>query len=121
VSAHARPQTRRFRRRTLRLRAEVELEGATREEWATTLGAGGLFLETSNVLRPGTRLRLRFRLPGGQQLHELDGRVVWVTTASPSGGDHPAPSAGMGIEFTDVAATATLAHELDREPEPESD
>jgi uncharacterized protein (TIGR02266 family) len=120
VTASAQPQTRRFRRRTLRVRVELDLNGATREEWATTLGAGGLFLETAEPIRVGTRLRLRFRLPGGRTLHELDGRVVWAMAARPGAGS-PAPSPGIGVEFTDVAATAALAHELERAPEPQSD
>ena len=109
---------RRFRRRTVRLRVELQARDALRTEWATTLGAGGLFLETEDVLRTGTRLKLRFRLPGGSALHELEGRVAWAMKAEGSEGSI-APSPGMGIEFTDAAATAALAHELEREAESE--
>jgi hypothetical protein len=70
------------------------------------------------VLRVGTRLKLRFRLPGGSATHELEGRVVWAMKAEGSEGN-PVPSPGMGIEFTDAAATASLAHELEREPQPD--
>lgn len=110
---------RRFRRRTLRLRVELHVAGSVRSEWATTLGAGGLFLETEDALRVGSRLKLRFRLPGGERLHELEGRVAWAMRPQGSAGG-PLPSPGMGIEFIDVAATAALAHELEREPDVEA-
>jgi uncharacterized protein (TIGR02266 family) len=116
VSAAPRaPQLRRFRRRTVRLRVDVLTNGAQRSEWATTLGAGGLFLETERALPVGARIRLRFQLPGGALVHELDGRVAWAMPASAADGS-PAPSPGMGIEFLDPATTAALARELEREP-----
>jgi uncharacterized protein (TIGR02266 family) len=119
VSASSRPpQLRRFRRCTLRLRVELHAAGEIRSEWATTLGAGGMFLETEDVLRVGTRLKLCFRLPGGEVSHALEGRVAWTMAAESSAGC-PAPSPGMGIEFADAAATAALAHELERVREPE--
>jgi uncharacterized protein (TIGR02266 family) len=108
---------RRFRRRTVRVRVEIRTAGAARTEWATTLGAGGMFLETEDGLRVGTRLKLRFRLPGGATEHELEGQVAWEMTSHGANGS-PAPSPGMGIEFTDPAATAALARELEHEPEP---
>ena len=117
MSADSRvPQLRRFRRRTVRLRVELHSAGGVREEWATTLGAGGLFLETEDPLRTGARIKLRFRLPGGVVLHELEARVAWVMASDAASGS-PAPSAGMGVEFIDAAATAVLARELEREPE----
>jgi uncharacterized protein (TIGR02266 family) len=112
------PHLRRFRRRTVRVRVDIRTAGAVRTEWATTLGAGGMFLETEDALPVGTRLKLHFRLPGGIADHELEGRVAWEMTAHRADGS-PAPSPGMGIEFTDAAATADLARELERELEPE--
>jgi len=108
-------QLRRFRRRTVRLRVEYVANGALRSEWATTLGAGGMFVETEGALAVGTRLVLRFRVPGGAITHEREGRVAWSMPAG-AAARSPAPSPGMGIEFVDTAATAALAHELEREP-----
>ena len=68
---------RRFRRLTLRILVDYAAEGTMRCDYATTLGAGGLFIETDEPIDAGTRLKMRFRLPGGQDLHELEGRVVW--------------------------------------------
>jgi uncharacterized protein (TIGR02266 family) len=100
------------------VRVEIRTGGVVRTEWATTLGAGGMFLETEDALRVGTRLKLVFRLPGGDADHELEGRVAWEMTSHGTAGS-PAPSPGMGIEFTDTAATADLARELEREPKAE--
>ncbi len=107
---------RRFRRRTLRVRVDYQVAGAMRSEWATTLGAGGMFVETEDAPPVGTRVKLRFRLPSGGLTHEIEGRVAWAMAAAGVGG-RPAPSPGMGIEFADSVASAALARELEREPE----
>lgn len=104
---------RRFRRRTLRVLVDCVAPDAILCEYATTLGAGGLFLETEHPLPSGTRLRLRFRLPGGRQLHQLEGQVVWRQEAARDG---TARTPGVGIEFVDPAATADLGRELDALP-----
>ena len=116
MSVPSPPQQRRFRRRTVRLRVELHVGGEVRKEWATTLGAGGVFLETEDILVVGTRLKLRFRMPRGTALHELEGRVAWSMKSDGSAGS-PAPSPGIGVEFTDPVACAALARELERESE----
>jgi len=78
-------------------------------EPATTLGAGGLFIETETPLREHSVLKMRFRLPGSGKTHEIEGRVVWRRRPHDPGSHSP----GMGIEFTDRAATASLAAELE--------
>jgi uncharacterized protein (TIGR02266 family) len=104
-----RETTRRFRRRTLRVTVEYLCEAGLCCDPATTLGAGGLFIETETPLREGARLKLLFRLPASQTLHEIEGRVVWARRpSSPASAGSP----GMGIEFTDRAAAARLAREL---------
>jgi uncharacterized protein (TIGR02266 family) len=73
------------------------------------LGAGGLFIQSDEPLRRGTQLKMRFKLPGCERLHEIEGRVVW--SRPPSEGDPHAP--GMGVQFTDRYASALLAHDLE--------
>jgi uncharacterized protein (TIGR02266 family) len=107
---------RRFRRRTVRVRVDYDVDGAPHHDWATTLGAGGIFIETETPPPVGQRLKLKFRLPDGQVPHEIEGRVAWAMRASAAQGD-PAPSPGMGIEFTDAVACAALARELERTPD----
>jgi Tfp pilus assembly protein PilZ len=79
-------------------------------EPATTLGAGGLFIESESPLSEGYSLKMRFRLPGSSHTHEIEGRVAWCKRAT----DPSHHSPGMGIEFTDRDATILLARELER-------
>ena len=57
-----RPQ-RLYRRRTLRVMVEYVSDGGLACDPATTLGAGGLFIETETPLIEGTHLKMRFTLP----------------------------------------------------------
>ena len=73
---------------------------------ATTLGAGGLFIETDSPAAAGCVLKLRFQLSATGAHHEIEGRVVWSKRTG-TGSD------GMGIEFLNRAATKALAVELE--------
>ncbi len=100
--------TRRYRRRTIRIVVEYLCDTGTRSETATTLGAGGLFIESDTPPSEGTVLKLRFQTsPKGPQ-HELEGRVVWSRGIAAGLVGTP----GMGIEFTDRRAIKKLAEEL---------
>jgi len=48
------PQRRRFRRRTVRVLVEYLSDAGLCRETATTLGAGGLFIESQQPLPKGT-------------------------------------------------------------------
>jgi Tfp pilus assembly protein PilZ len=76
---------------------------------ATTLGAGGLFIETESPLRENSPIKLRFQLSSSATPHEIEGRVVWRTDGRSDGSTTP----GMGIEFTDRGASKQLARELE--------
>ena len=66
----------------------------TRADPSVNLSAGGIFVETANLLEIGDPVVLTFPLPRGQKMN-VTGRVRWV---SPFGRvDDPRP--GMGIEF----------------------
>ena len=107
-----RESRRRFRRLTLRVLVDYAGPEGLRCDYATTLGAGGLFIESDDPLPAGSLLKVRFRLPGCQRLHEIEGRVVWAHGAGPDpGGKAP----GMGIAFLDAQATAELARSLEAE------
>lgn len=107
---------RRFRRRLVRVLVDFTAGGEPRCEYATTLGAGGLFVETDAPLETGTPLRIRFRLPGGAALHAIDGRVTWQHRSEDRRAGDERPT-GMGVTFTNAAAAARLAEELDRLPD----
>ena len=100
---------RRYRRRTVRVLVEYVSDAGLCIDPATTLGAGGLFIETETPLLEHSALKMRFQLPGSATTHEIEGRVVWRRRSNDPGSYSP----GMGIEFTDRAAAASLARELE--------
>lgn len=102
---------RRFRRRTVRILVDYQAAGPPCCEYATTLGAGGMFIESDEPLRSGTALKVRFRLPEAEALHDIEARVAWCIA-----GDDAGVVPGMGIEFTDAVAAARLARELENLP-----
>lgn len=102
--------TRRFRRRTVRVMVDYNCEDGVHCDYATTLGAGGLFLQTEENLHVGSSMKLRFRVPGGEELHGIEGRVVWTRVLRDGQG---AAAPGVGVQFTDAAAAARLARGLE--------
>jgi Tfp pilus assembly protein PilZ len=80
-------------------------------EYATTLGAGGLFIESEEPLPPGSIFKVRFRLPSSGRIHQIESRVAWAHVAGPQAAGAQAP--GMGIVFTNAGATSELARELE--------
>src|SRR5438132_13756977 len=63
--------------------------------YSTNLSKGGLFLETSDPLPVGPRLRLLLAVPGIEAPLEVDAKVAWERH-EPTVEGHPA---GMGIAF----------------------
>jgi Tfp pilus assembly protein PilZ len=106
-----RENRRRFRRRTVRVLVDYVAPDGVRCEYATTLGAGGLFIESDEPLPPGSIFKVRFRLPSSGRIHEVESRVAWSHVATAPGASAQAP--GMGIVFTNASATAELARELE--------
>lgn len=102
--------SRRFRRRTVRVLVDYSSHDGVHCDYATTLGAGGLFLETEQNLQVGSILKLRFRVPGGETLHQIEGRVVW-SRVTKQGQTTAAP--GVGVQFTNAAAAGALGRELE--------
>jgi type IV pilus assembly protein PilZ len=107
----SRRRERRFRRRAVRVLVDFQGSTGIHYEYATTLCAGGLFIETEEPIEIGTPIRVRFRLPESDRVHEIEGRVAWhqrVTSGAPT-----TRAPGMGIEFVDAAAAAALARDLE--------
>lgn len=107
---------RRYRRRTVRIPTRWAARQGSGEAWATTLGGGGMFLETAAVLPLGEAVSIRFRLAAGAAEHCLPGHVVWLHAPDRAGG--PGRAAGLAIEFTDRGASQRLARELETLPGP---
>ncbi len=105
-----RENRRRFRRRTVRVLVDYVAPDGVRCEYATTLGAGGLFIESEEPLAPGSIFKVRFRLPSSGRIHEVESRVAWTHVAS---AQTSSQAPGMGIVFTNAGAAAELARELE--------
>jgi len=103
--------TRRHRRIALRILVDCISENGMASLYATTLGAGGVFIESDEPLTSGTALKLRFRLPRGDELHEIEGRVVWQSNPTTPSAQVQAP--GFGVKFSVGPATAVLSRELE--------
>jgi len=104
--------TRKHRRVTVRILVDYQAKGGIHCDYATTLGAGGMFLQTDLPLERNESVKLRFRIPGGETLHELEAKVTWA---------HPAHEdfagnlrvAGVGLQFTGSGGRDDLAQELE--------
>ncbi len=103
--------TREFRRRTVRILVDYQTESGVHCDYATTLGAGGMFLETERELPAGSALKLRFKLPCDEDLHEIEGSVIWQRMDAAR--DRDAAGSGVGIRFTNPAAISKLARALE--------
>ena len=110
MSARDQSDRRRFRRRTVRVLVEYLSDTGLCCDTATTLGAGGLFIETDHPLPEGSTIKLAFQLPGSDTRHEIEGTVAW--SHRPSGG--AVGAVGMGVEFGDRVASTRLAREIQR-------
>ncbi len=86
----------RRRSRRKRTRLSVRLDPGAVSSLTMDLTAGGLFVRTSRVYRPGTRLRLTLRLPEGEA--EAEGVVRWAKRVPVQLMAHV--KGGMGIQFT---------------------
>jgi uncharacterized protein (TIGR02266 family) len=103
---------RRTRRRRVRLLVDYVCEKGVRCDYATNLSPGGLFLESDDPLPAGATLKMRFRLPGAEELHEVEGQVTWVRREWAGGASPHAP--GMGVRFSDGPATTRIGREIER-------
>lgn len=104
--------TRKHRRTTVRILVDYHARGGIHCDYATTLGAGGMFLQTDLAIKRGETVKLRFRIPGAELLHELEAKVTWYHEAR-SEPDGSMRTPGVGLQFTDQTLTAPLARELE--------
>jgi uncharacterized protein (TIGR02266 family) len=100
---------RRYRRRTVRVLVEYFSDAGVCCDTATTLGAGGMFIQTDAPLPIDSTIKLSFQLPGGSLHHEFEGRVVWANRPSLGASGSP----GMGISWSDPRASQRLADEIE--------
>jgi uncharacterized protein (TIGR02266 family) len=86
------------RRKSPRTPAVIPVDYSTVDEFfsefTTNINEGGMFVGTDQPDPVDTPVTLRFRLPGGQEPCEVNGRVVWVREVA----DEEGPR-GIGVEF----------------------
>jgi len=111
MERRSKKDTREFRRRTVRILVDYQTEDGVQCDYATTLGPGGMFLETERQLAPGTPLKLRFKLSSDDEIHEIEGAVIWQRVDASR--DPAERASGLGIRFTDPAAISRLARALE--------
>jgi uncharacterized protein (TIGR02266 family) len=110
MSEEHRRKLRRYRRRPVRVLVEYFSDAGLCCDTATTLGAGGMFIQTHEPLPVDAPIKLSFQLPDSDTRHTFEGRVVWANPPQP--GSIGAP--GMGIEFNDRRVSQLLAQEIER-------
>jgi len=96
-------EKRRDRRVQLKARVDYELlsEDTFLFEYTHNVSRGGIFLATRNPLPVGTRMNLRFALPGNHgRVVDVTGKVAWINEYK-RGKKNLNP--GMGIEFINLA------------------
>jgi type IV pilus assembly protein PilZ len=90
------------RRRGERILVDLKVEFQTDDMYLYTfiadLSTMGMFILSGSPYPTGTRLRLRFELPGEGKPYEAEGEVRWVL--QPKAGQKVTP--GMGVAFTEV-------------------
>jgi uncharacterized protein (TIGR02266 family) len=67
------------------------------------ISTGGLFVATHKLLAVGTKVRVRFTLPGQKEAIETDTEVRWLRDSRAMTTDAPE---GMGLRFTGLSPPA---------------
>jgi uncharacterized protein (TIGR02266 family) len=65
------------------------------------IGAGGLFIATNELRKVGTRLTVRFTLPGQNEAIKVTTEVRWLS--QPSRHLRDSGAQGMGVKFLDLS------------------
>lgn len=104
VEPPARPsERRRAERIDLLVRVTYQSVDELFSEFARNINEGGVFIETDDPMELGSTVALQFKLPGSDELIEVEGIVVRTT-----GDDEPSDVAGMAIEFGELNSDARL-------------
>lgn len=78
-----------------------EGKGLFKVDYSTDLSEGGVLIQTQEPLPVGTKLDIKFRLPGGIKLIETKGEVVW--SHKKIGGETILDLVpGMGVKFLNL-------------------
>jgi hypothetical protein len=69
-------------RKNRRLQVRYGTDGLDRVGFTCDINPEGFFIQTSNIARPGTLLRVEVAIPNGDPVHLL-GRVQWAKKVPP--------------------------------------
>jgi len=98
------PRTRHERRAEPRIPLRIQIQYRTADQffqdYMQNLSSGGIFIETEQPLKVGTRLKVQFCLPRMKKAILADGVVVRKVDVGPG---NPGLG-GMGIQFSDLNA-----------------
>ncbi len=86
-------------RKTERLEQSIEVHYRAAEEflkaYSKNIGGGGLFIKSHDLLPVGTKLDLKFTLPGEELPFHTHGKVIWLKEDGEK---------GMGVQFIKISA-----------------
>lgn len=88
-------EARRAARSSLALEVQYHSQGSFLLSYSRNLSKGGLFLETNELLPEGTKLAVKFKVPGIKDTVETMAQVMWVRRADSEAG---LPN-GLGLQF----------------------
>jgi type IV pilus assembly protein PilZ len=91
---------RQFERVLVDLEVDYRCEDTFLFAYITDISAMGIFVQTRSPEPSGTKLNLRFMVPGQPRPFELEGEVIWVNPYRP--GDRENLNPGMGVRFVDL-------------------
>ena len=98
----------RERRKSERLRVDLKVDYSCEDTslftFMTDISPVGVFIRSGNPYPVGTRLMLRFRLPGKKQPLIVEGEVTWTQMERSEQPHRPHP--GMGIRFVGLTEVA---------------
>ncbi len=85
-------------RTLIKIKVNIEGEGAYLYDYSRDMSEGGVFICTDDPLPVGEKIKVKFILPELLEEIEAAGEVTWV---NPAGSVDP--PAGMGIKFIDLS------------------
>lgn len=90
--------TRQFERASVAVEVHYRTAGSFLVSYSLNLSKGGLFLETNDLLPVGTKLSVRFTIPGALESIDAKASVMWVRRGISTDGSPP----GLGLAFRDL-------------------
>ncbi len=80
---------------------EISAEGQQIRAVSLNVSLGGMFVETTEVLREQTPVQVRFKVPTQPEPVEVTGEIRWIDQGDGAPGGRPP---GMGIRFHGLRA-----------------